>query len=58
MMGEIPARQVFSQKDFVKPLGPYYLIVNSVKQGDLDQFKKIVTKYQKLFQADKNLTLI
>lgn len=31
MMGEIPARNVFSQKDFARPLAPYYQIVNCVK---------------------------
>jgi len=57
-MGDIPNRQVFSQPDFKKPLAPYYQIVTSVKAGDMDTFKKILQKYQTLFQNDKNYTLI
>lgn len=31
LMGEIPHRSLFANKDFVKPLGPYLQIVNCVK---------------------------
>lgn len=58
LMGEIPNRQIFSQKDFQKPLYPYFQIVNTVKQGDMEKFKQLVDKYHKVFQADKVLTLI
>ena len=57
-MGDIPNRQIFSQADFKKPLAPYYQVVTSVKSGDMDNFKKILSKYQNLFQSDKNYTLI
>jgi 26S proteasome regulatory subunit N3 len=29
-----------------------------VKSGDMDTFKKILIKYEKVFQQDKNYTLI
>lgn len=58
LMGEIPNRQVFSQADFKKPLLPYYQIVASVKQGDMETFKKLSAKYASLFQSDKNYSLI
>mmetsp|Transcript_49042 Transcript_49042/g.36112 ORF Transcript_49042/g.36112 Transcript_49042/m.36112 type:complete len:422 (+) Transcript_49042:247-1512(+) len=58
LMGEIPNRQIFSQADYKKPLLPYYQVVACVKQGDMDLFKKLITKYQKVFEADKNFTLI
>jgi len=48
-MGEIPNRQVFSQNDYKKALLPYYHIVACVKQGDMDLFKKLTTKYQHVF---------
>jgi len=58
LMGDIPARQTFSHPDFKQALLPYYQIVSSVKHGDMDTFKALLVKYQGLFSADKNLTLI
>jgi 26S proteasome regulatory subunit N3 len=58
LMGDIPNRQIFSNPDFKQALLPYYQIVTCVKSGDMDNFKALLTKYQGLFQADKNLTLI
>jgi len=57
-MGEIPNRQIFSQTYLQKPLSPYFQIVNCVKSGDMDTFKKIVTKYEAIFRQDKNYSLI
>ena len=57
-MGEIPSRQIFDQADFKKPLYPYFLIVNYVKQGDMDKFKQLLQKYSAIFQADKVLSLV
>ncbi len=57
-MGDIPNRQIFSNPDFKQALLPYYKIVTCVKSGDMDNFKALLIKYQGLFQADKNLTLI
>ncbi len=58
LMGDIPSRQVFSSPEFKGALVPYYQIVSSVKHGDMDNFKALLFKYQALFSADKNLTLI
>ena len=41
-MGEIPSRQIFDQADFKKPLYPYFLVVNYVKQGDMEKFKQLL----------------
>ena len=57
-MGDIPNRQIFSHPDFKQALLPYYQIVTSVKQGNMEVFKSLLVKYQNLFQADKNLSLI
>lgn len=57
-MGDIPNRQIFSNPDFQQSLHPYYQIVTCVKSGDMDAFKALLIKYQNLFQADKNYTLI
>jgi 26S proteasome regulatory subunit N3 len=58
LMGEIPNRQIFSQSYLQKPLSPYFQIVNCVKSGDMDTFKSIVTKYEAIFRADRNYSLI
>lgn len=57
-MGEIPNRQIFSQSYLQKPLSPYFQIVNCVKSGDMETFKKILTQYEKVFRSDKNYSLI
>ena len=57
-MGDIPNRQIFSNPDFSSTLLPYYQIVTCVKSGDMDTFKSLLKKYEGLFQAEKNLTLI
>ena len=58
LMGDIPNRQIFSNPDFKASLLPYYQIVTCVKSGDMIQFKALLKKYEGLFQADKNLSLI
>ena len=58
LMGDIPNRQIFSNADFKLQLLPYYQIVTCVKSGDMENFKSLLIKYQALFHADKNLTLI
>lgn len=58
LMGEIPNREIFSQKEFQKPLYPYFQVVNTVKQGDMEKFKQLIDKYQRIFKADKVITLI
>ena len=57
-MGEIPSRAIFDIADFKKPLYPYFLIVNCVKQGDMDKFKQLLQKYSGLFEVDKTLSQV
>jgi len=57
-MGEIPNRQIFSPPYLQKPLYPYFQIVNCVKSGDMETFKKILSKFEKIFIADQNFNLI
>ena len=58
LMGEIPSRLVFDQPEYKKPLYPYFLVVNYVKQGDMEKFRQLLQKYSSLFQADKVLSLV
>jgi len=39
-------------------LFPYYLIVNYVKNGEMEKFNALVARYQRMFQADKVLSLL
>ena len=57
-MGDIPNRQIFSQSFLQKPLSPYFQIVNCVKSGGMETFKKVLIKYEQVFIADKNYSLI
>ena len=41
-MGDIPNRQLFSNKEFKKILQPYYQVVTCVKSGDMEAFKKLL----------------
>ena len=37
---------------------PYFLIVNCVKSGEMENFMKVCSKYEKVFIADQNYNLI
>ena len=58
LMGEIPSRQIFNNKDFQKHLAPYYQVVHFVKQGDMEKFNAVVAQFQKMFAADRVLSLV
>ena len=58
LMGEIPSRLVFQNPEYKKPLWPYLQVVTCVKQGDMENFKKVVAQYQGVFMADKNYSLV
>jgi 26S proteasome regulatory subunit N3 len=58
LMGEIPHRSIFAQKDFQKHMDPYLQIVNCVKQGEMEKFRQLINKHAKLFTADKNMALV
>eukprot|EP01133_Synstelium_polycarpum_P009269 gene9269-10871_t len=58
LMGEIPERNVFSQKILKTALKPYYHITQSVRVGDLVSFHQVLEKFGSEFKADKTFTLI
>ena len=57
-MGEIPSRQVFSSPEYKKSLAPYYQVVSTVKQGDMEHFKKLLVQHALTFKRDSTTTLI
>lgn len=60
LMGEVPDVKTFSNNtniDF-RPLKPYLDLIKAVKQGNLDEFKDVLVKYENMFVKDNNYTLI
>mmetsp|Transcript_87748 Transcript_87748/g.248534 ORF Transcript_87748/g.248534 Transcript_87748/m.248534 type:complete len:524 (+) Transcript_87748:118-1689(+) len=58
LMGGVPDRATFMQKELKEPLRPYYAITQAVRSGDLNSFKEVVQQHEALFKRDKTLTLI
>merc|ERR1719414_579581 len=58
LMGGVPERSTFMQKETREQLLPYYAITQAVRSGDLNAFKETTQKYEALFKKDKTLTLI
>jgi len=58
LMGGVPDRSTFMQKELRIQLRPYYAITQAVRSGDLNAFKEVVEKHRALFIKDKTLTLI
>ncbi|KAF2071089.1 hypothetical protein CYY_007593 [Polysphondylium violaceum] len=58
LTGEIPERNIFSQKSLKVALKPYFTLTQSVRVGDLVSFHSVVEQYSSLFKEDKTFTLI
>jgi len=58
LMGGVPERSTFTQKELKEALRPYYAITQAVRSGDLHAFKESTQTHEALFKKDKTLTLI
>merc|ERR1712060_1026299 len=58
LMGGIPDRATFMQKELKEQLRPYYALTQAVRTGDLNAFKEQTQRHEALFKKDKTLTLI
>merc|ERR1712130_75322 len=58
LLGNIPERQVFLQKELKAALHPYLQVTQAVKSGDLGRFAEVLKKFTKQFTADHTHTLI
>lgn len=58
LMGEIPERNVFYQKDMIKELEPYLKITQAVRRGDLKVFEATVSTNSVQLKKDETYTLI
>lgn len=58
LMGEMPDRGVFSQKDLKNALRPYLRLAQTIRVGDLVAFHEVLEQFSDVFKADKTFTLI
>jgi len=58
LMGEIPPRSTFLNKELRDGLKPYEQITQAVRSGDLTRFSSVEKKFQSQFEADKTWLLI
>eukprot|EP00929_Paragymnodinium_shiwhaense_P101203 TRINITY_DN640_c0_g1_i2.p1 TRINITY_DN640_c0_g1~~TRINITY_DN640_c0_g1_i2.p1 ORF type:complete len:512 (-),score=176.50 TRINITY_DN640_c0_g1_i2:250-1785(-) len=58
LMGGIPERGTFMQKELREALKPYYALTQAVRSGDLNAFNQTMKTHEALFKKDKTLTLI
>jgi len=58
LLGDIPERSRFTQKDLGGALKPYFELCQAVRQGNLVEFNKVVERQHKKFKADNTITLI
>jgi len=58
LMGEMPERSIFTQKDLRSSLRPYLQLAQAVRVGDLVTFHNVVDKFGSVFKADRTYTLI
>jgi hypothetical protein len=53
LMGEMPDRTVFAQKDLRNALRPYLRLAQAIRVGDLVAFHEVVDQFSDIFKADK-----
>lgn len=58
LMGDIPERARFIQKNLEKSLVPYFNLTQAVRTGNLAHFNKVLESHGSSFKNDKTYTLI
>lgn len=58
LLGEIPERALFGQKDLKASLAPYFSLTQAVRAGDAVKFQEVMTSHDEKFKSDKTHTLI
>lgn len=58
LMGDIPERSTFRQPDLEIALHPYFLLVQAVRVGNLEDFETIIADHADTFRRDGTYTLI
>jgi 26S proteasome regulatory subunit N3 len=58
LMGDIPDRATFRQPTLELSLHPYFLLVQAVRVGNVENFENIIHNYAGIFRRDGTYTLI
>ncbi|KAJ5077330.1 26s proteasome non-atpase regulatory subunit 3 [Anaeramoeba ignava] len=58
LMGEIPEKDLFFQKELQHELSPYLEITSASRVGNLSSYLKVIEKYNLIFQNDGTYSLI
>ena len=58
LMGDIPDRATFRQPTMEVALHPYFLLVQAVRVGNLEDFETIIADHADTFRRDRTYTLI
>ncbi|KAK4107399.1 hypothetical protein N656DRAFT_720174 [Canariomyces notabilis] len=58
LMGDIPDRATFRQPNMETALHPYFLLVQAVRVGNLEDFETIIADHADTFRRDGTYTLI
>lgn len=58
LMGDIPDRAVFRQATLEQALHPYFLLVQAVRVGNLEDFETTIADHADIFRKDGTYTLI
>lgn len=58
LMGEIPDRNLFSDPEMKSDLYPYYVIVQKVRDGNIEEFMKVISEHEEIFKRNDNYNLL
>ena len=58
LMGDIPDRATFRQSAMEQTLRPYFLLVQAVRVGNLEDFETVIKDHEECFKRDGTYTLI
>ncbi|PHH70312.1 hypothetical protein CDD82_7213 [Ophiocordyceps australis] len=58
LMGDIPERATFRQPSLEDALHPYFLLVQAVRIGNLEDFETVIADHADIFRRDGTYTLI
>mmetsp|Transcript_19316 Transcript_19316/g.28848 ORF Transcript_19316/g.28848 Transcript_19316/m.28848 type:complete len:498 (+) Transcript_19316:44-1537(+) len=58
LMGDIPERSVFLEKELERSLFPYFKLTQAVRVGSLLEFQKVLENFEGIFKKDGMISLI
>jgi len=58
LMGEIPDRSLFSDQEMKSDLYAYFIIVQKVREGNIEEFMKVINEHEDTFKKNDNYNLL